>query len=154
MALHIIKLCVGAENIADLAHWQRRVSESRRLAGQKALPTCETRNTPKRAQEILAGGSLFWVIKGLITVRQSIVDIETLNAGGAPVCVLELDPALVRVESTPKRPFQGWRYLEAHEAPQDLHSRADIAKDSAAKAAQAAPTPAALRKALLDAGVW
>lgn len=155
MTVHIIKLCVGAENIADLAHWQRRVTAARLAAGLRAGPTCETRNTPKRAVDILAGGSLYWVIKGLVTVRQAIVGIETLDVGGTPMCTFELDTTLVRVEATPKRPFQGWRYLEAAEAPADLVRSEPVAAPTGADRSAPRPqAPPALRQKLLDAGVW
>ena len=78
-----------------------------------------TRHTPKRAAELLAGGSLFWVIKGAIMVRQSIVAIETLDSGTQP-CRIELAPELVVTAPQPRRPFQGWRYLPAADAPPDL----------------------------------
>ncbi len=58
MALHIIKLCVGVDSLQDLRDWRA----SRAAAGHAAI--CSTRMAPKRAAEILDGGSLYWVIRG------------------------------------------------------------------------------------------
>jgi hypothetical protein len=80
-----------------------------------------TRNFPKRAAELLAGGSIFWVIGGIISVRQRLADItRETEADGTPITALVLDPALVPVDPRPMRPFQGWRYLAPEDAPPDL----------------------------------
>jgi hypothetical protein len=76
---------------------------------------------PKREAELLDGGSVFWAIKGVILCRQRILRLDEVRGGdGIPRCALILDPALVRVTPTPRRPFQGWRYLPAKDAPRDL----------------------------------
>ncbi|MEM6679388.1 MAG: DUF1489 domain-containing protein [Pseudomonadota bacterium] len=125
-ALNIVKLCVGADTIEDLAAWQAHVIAERRKAGQTPVPNHVTRMWPRREAEIMApeaggrGGSLYWVIKGIILVRQPILRFEEVMEDGIRRCAITLDPALVRTEARPRRPFQGWRYLEAADAPRDL----------------------------------
>lgn len=116
MPLHLIKLCVGVDSVDELAAWRAEQKRS----GRK--PIVHTRNTPKRATEILEGGSLFWVIKRQVRCRQLITAVDTLEDGLKSRCELTLDDELVLVEPRGKSPFQGWRYLEGHEAPGDLHS--------------------------------
>ena len=115
-AVHILKLCVGVEEIADLAQWQ-----AERLRQQKRIYHV-TRMIPKRAEEIVGGGgSIYWVIRGLILVRQRITAIEPFTEGeGIERCKLVFDPKLVPVRPSPRRAFQGWRYLTAADAPPDL----------------------------------
>lgn len=115
MPLHLIKLCVGCRDIAHLAAFQKARLEA---TGRNAHVT---RMVPRRAREILDGGSLYWVINGMITVRQRIVSIEPfVDDDGVKRCRLELDPELVPVRPVPRRPFQGWRYLEDADVPPDM----------------------------------
>ncbi len=114
---HILKLCVGAEKVEDLLDWQT----STRAKGPDGLPRHVTRMWPKRADEVLNDGSLYWVFKGLILCRQPIVRFDPVDRGdGINRCGIVLDPNVTRVAATPKRPFQGWRYLQAGDAPRDL----------------------------------
>ncbi|TNC74713.1 DUF1489 family protein [Rubellimicrobium roseum] len=114
--LHLIKLSVGTEDVADLARWQAGPGQ-----GPDGLPRHVTRMWPKRETELLDGGSIYWAIKGVVLCRQRIVRLDEVQGGdGIPRCALVLDPALVRVTPMPRRPFQGWRYLPAAEAPRDL----------------------------------
>lgn len=121
MTLHLVKLCVGAASIEDLGAWQRgRIAEQRK-AGERPKPFHRTFQTPKRHDELLDGGSLYWVIKGVIQVRQRIIAIEEgRKPDGSRCCVIVLDETLVPVRPAPRRAFQGWRYLEAADAPADL----------------------------------
>ena len=128
MALHIIKLCVGCESLAELAGWQKQRLKEKRAKGQKLELVHVTRMTPKRAAEILAGGSLYWVIKGQIAARQKLLEFRDVRKNGVPHCGLVYDKALVPVVARPRRAFQGWRYLESADAPPDL-SRTSGAKD-------------------------
>ncbi|NKX44144.1 DUF1489 domain-containing protein [Roseibacterium sp. KMU-115] len=115
--MHLIKLCVGAERVEDLTDWQATA----RAKGPDGLPRHVTRMWPKRAEEVLAGGSLYWVFKGLVLCRQRILRLDEVVGGdGIPRCGIVLDPAVTRVAATPKRPFQGWRYLSPEDAPRDL----------------------------------
>jgi hypothetical protein len=115
--VHLLKLSVGTEDIADLAAWQA----SRRAQSDDGLPRHVTRMWPKRAEEILDGGSIFWVIKGVILCRQPVLRLdEYLGGDGIRRCSIVCKPGLIRVEATPKRAFQGWRYLPAADAPRDL----------------------------------
>jgi hypothetical protein len=113
MAIHLVKLCVGIGSLAELAAWQQAES------GQEALCMHVTRQTPKRAEELLAGGSLYWVIGGLITARQRLRELRPLVYDGVAHCGLVLEAPLIPVELRPHRPFQGWRYLAADQAPPD-----------------------------------
>ncbi|MDX2264487.1 MAG: DUF1489 domain-containing protein [Hyphomicrobiales bacterium] len=115
--LHLIKLCVGAQDVDDLHRWQ----QGRMRALREATITHHTRQTPKRRADILAGGSLYWVIGGLVLVRQRILDIrDEPDDEGRPKCGLVLAPELIAVAPQPRRPFQGWRYLTPEDAPADL----------------------------------
>lgn len=116
-SLHLIKLCVGAEKVEDLTEWQA----SARAKGPDGLPRHVTRMWPKRADKLLDGGSLYWVIKGLVLARQRIVRLDEVDRGdGKKRCGIVMDPIVYRTESVPKRPFQGWRYLPGTDAPRDL----------------------------------
>ena len=142
MSVHLIKLCVGADTVDDLAAWRdARIAEAKR-ARRPLLTSHVTRMRPKRAEEILAGGSLYWVIKGLIQVRQRVVRIDDVEeTPGYRRCRLGLDPELVLTETVPRRAFQGWRYLKPEDAPRD------------APKAQAGDAPPALRAELADLGL-
>ena len=114
MALHMIKLVVGAETVEDLLDWRRAHAEP----GKPWV--LRTRQTPKRAPEMIDGGSVYRVFKGQILCRQRILDINTVGEGANARCEVSLDEEIVRVVPTPRRAFQGWRYLEAKDAPEDL----------------------------------
>ncbi|MGB0922322.1 MAG: DUF1489 family protein [Alphaproteobacteria bacterium] len=119
MTVHLIKLCVGIEDVAHLQRLQKQRLKGKR--GKARVLHHHTRMTPKRADEILDGGSLYWVIKGVVRVRQRIIGIEQgVDWEGRKACILTLDPMNVPVRPTPRRPFQGWRYLAAEDAPVDL----------------------------------
>jgi len=96
-----------------------RLMDARRQ-GEDAELKHITRNTPKKAAEILEGGSIYWVIRGFVRARQPIADIRPFKRDdGRPACALVLDPGLVRTELRSFRAFQGWRYLAAEDAPPD-----------------------------------
>lgn len=137
--LHIAKLAVGIRNVAHL----RAVQAHRSL---EEPPLCHrTRNMPRRAAEISGGGSLYWVIGGIMQVRQRIVAIAADTwEDGSRCAALLLEPALAAVEPRPVKAFQGWRYLEADAAPADL---------SANRAAEEAEMPESLRRKLLALGL-
>ena len=121
MPLHLIKLCVGADSLDDLRHWMAARMREAERRGAPLRHAHVTRMTPKRADEILKGGSLYWVIKGLISARQAIVGIEPfMDKDGVGRCRLWLDGEVVAVAPRPMRAFQGWRYYEAKDAPPDL----------------------------------
>jgi len=123
MSVHLIKMCVGVRDIAHLIELQRNRVEQAILRGETPVLRHITRHTPRRAAELLDGGSLYWVIKGFVRVRQRLAGIErTVNSEGRPSCALILDSKLVRTELRPCRPFQGWRYLAGEKAPPDAAS--------------------------------
>jgi hypothetical protein len=144
MTLHLVKLCVGAVSIEDLAAWQRENRQSKTHGG-KACVYHPTHQFPKRRDELLDGGSLYWVIRGTILVRQKLVGLEDgTRDNGTPCCHILLAPALYPVRPTPRRAFQGWRYLDDDDAPPDLES---------GKKDQVAIMPAEMRKKLADLGL-
>jgi len=132
MTIHIVKLCVGCDTLEDLAEWQKD-----QLARGLDLVHV-TRQTPRR-EGFGQASSLYWVIGGFIRTRQRIVALrEVRGADGVLRCGLELDPRLTPTEPVPRRPFQGWRYLPAEDAPKDLDpnsARADAAMPAAMRAA-------------------
>lgn len=131
----MIKLCVGCDTVEDLLEW-------RRLEHGAGPWTMRTRQTPKRAAEMIDGGSLYRVYRGVILSRQRILAIETVGEGPNARCEVMLDEAVVRVAPTPRRAFQGWRYLEPMDAPPDLDEAAfgEIPDD--------------LARQLREAGAW
>lgn len=128
----MIKLCVGVAKVETL---ERRAAKGQWL-------TVNTRMTPKRADEIEDGGSLFWVMKGSVTCRMPILDISTRGEGKAKSCLIKLSPEVIRTAPQARRPFQGWRYLEAKDAPPDLSTM------------DAGDLPDDLAKQLRDMGAW
>ena len=135
MVLHMIKLCVGCDTVEELADW--------RLQQDTARPwILRTRQTPKRAAELIAGGSVYRVFKGQILCRQAILAVGTRGEGPAARCEVTLDPELVLTLPTPGRAFQGWRYLKAEDAPADLGVLAEGA------------APPDLARRLREIGAW
>ena len=115
--INLIKLSVGSESVETLTDWQE--TGARRSAD--GFPCHVTRMWPKREAEILAGGSIYWVIKGAVQCRQRILRLDEVSgADGIRRCAIVLDPAVIRTQSALKRPFQGWRYLKPADSPSDL----------------------------------
>jgi hypothetical protein len=123
MPLHIIKLAVGCESVKELKGW---VAERMQTAKKKGLPLHHihiTRMTPKRVDEVLDGGSLYWVIRGEIAAREKIIAIDPFrDRDGIGRCRLVMQPKVIPVLTRPMRPFQGWRYFADGDAPPDLKS--------------------------------
>jgi hypothetical protein len=142
MALHLIKLCVGCDTVKDLEDWIRE--KRKRSRGKKTEHVHRTRMVPKRADELTDGGSLFWVIRGEVLCRQRLIDVRPyIDKGGIGRCQLVLEPKVVPVQPRPWRAFQGWRYLEAKDAPRDLDRAAPGARDM----------PEAMRRELRELGL-
>ena len=121
MSLNLLKLCVGATGIDDLREWVSRRSMAAMALGQEPHSIHTTRMTPKRRDELLDGGSLYWVINGQIRARQVLLDIANHTDGeGIQRCDLILGPQVIDTVPVPRKPFQGWRYLNADDAPRDL----------------------------------
>lgn len=117
--VNLIKLSVGSDSVDSLIDWQQNRSGQR--AGGKYYHI--TRMWPKREAEILKGGSIYWVIKGEILCRQKIVGFdEKIGADGIRRCGIVLNAEIHRVAPVLRRPFQGWRYLAAGDAPPDLRA--------------------------------
>ncbi|MFN3279899.1 MAG: DUF1489 family protein [Paracoccus hibiscisoli] len=135
--LHLIKLCVGAEGPADLAAWQ-----AQRFGDAPARHV--TRMWPRREAELLAGGSIYWVFKGVLLARQRLLSLDRQEGeDGIVRCALVLDRQLVPVTAVPRRPFQGWRYLDDRDAPPDLPAMRGSEE----------PLPAAIAAALAEMGL-
>jgi len=121
MPLHLIKLSVGTDSIQDLEDWIKEKLQQQKKRGGKSERIHTTRMVPKRAEEILGGGSIYWVIRGEIMCRERILDIRPFtDKDGVGRCHLVLDAKCVPVRPRPFRAFQGWRYLEPKDAPPDL----------------------------------
>jgi hypothetical protein len=138
--IHLLKLSAGTDSVESLIAWH----DQYRGRFEDGLPRHVTRMWPKKGEQILNGGSIYWVIKGMIQCRQRIVRLDPVTgADGISRCALVLDPELIRTTTAPKRAFQGWRYLNPHDAPPDLP------KGRAAEE----PLPPELAGALAEIGV-
>ena len=144
MALHLIKLCVGAESIDDLREWVSERSLIAMAAGMEPHSSHITRMIPKRDQELRDGGSLYWVIKGQVQARQRLLDLKSFtDVDGISRCELVLGPEVIETEFQPRRAFQGWRYLPDDDAPRDLMNLGGGATD----------LPLELRRELAELGL-
>ncbi len=144
MPLHLIKLSVGTDSVQDLKDWIKQKAKERKRRREKPERIHTTRMMPKRGDELLAGGSIFWVIRGEIMCRERILAIRPfVDKDGIGRCRLVLDPKLVLVQPRPYRAFQGWRYLTDKDAPRDL--------DRAAPGAAAMPET--MRRELRELGL-
>ncbi len=143
MTLHLVKLCVGVASVEDLQAWADFRRDEARAQGVDFERTHTTRMMPTRRAELLDGGSLYWVIKGAIQVRQTLLDIrEFKDEAGIKRCDLVLEPKLVLTGMQPRRPFQGWRYLKAEDVPPDIR-----------KAKGGGDMPAEMRRELSELGL-
>lgn len=125
MTLHLIKLCVGSPTIESLMEW-RALRRARGEGREDGLNYHRTRMAPKRREEILGQGSLYWVMSGVIRCRQLIAGLEVAkDSEGRGYCEILIHPRIIPVTPLPKRPFQGWRYLEDAVAPRDLPQGSD-----------------------------
>lgn len=119
--INLVKLCVGIDSLAHLESYRAENTERSRLMGADDLTNHVTRMWPKREPELLNGGSLFWVIKGVILARQKILRLEErIGADGIRRCAIIMAPEIIKTEAATRRPFQGWRYLKIEDAPPDL----------------------------------
>ncbi len=144
MTLHLQKLSVGSESIETLAAWQQQVVARRQKAGEAPLHVHVTRMFPRRTEALLDGGSIYWVIKGHIQCRNTIVGLEAVEKpDGTKACAILMSPELVPVVPTPKRAFQGWRYLKPEDAPDDLTALSGGVE-----------LPGTLRSKLVELGLW
>ena len=142
--LHLVKLCVGPESIGDLEARIAAQLTQKRAAGEECAHFCRTRMVPKQAGALVRGGSLYWVIRGFVSARQSILEVRPVtDADGIGRCLIRLEPAVRPVAPRPHRAFQGWRYLKHEERPPDLDDRAPGALDM----------PEAMRRELGELGL-
>ncbi|MBV9532175.1 MAG: DUF1489 domain-containing protein [Bradyrhizobium sp.] len=145
MPLHLIKLAVGCDSVKELKEW---IGQRMKVAKLNRLPQRHihiTRMTPKRIEEILDGGSLYWVIRGEVAAREKILGIEPFrDREGIARCRLVMQPRVIAVSPRSMRPFQGWRYLSESGAPPDLNR-------SAASALATMPEP--MRRELRELGL-
>jgi hypothetical protein len=124
--LNIVKLSVGSENIAMLKEWQQARRDQLKIKYSLHI----TRMWPKREKELLDGGSIYWVIKGAIQLRQRLIGFdEIIGADGIRRCGFKLDPELIPTTKALRRPFQGWRYLKSEDSPSDLSTNREADDD-------------------------
>lgn len=144
MALHLLKLCVGADSLEDLRDWVSQRSLIAVASGLEPHSIHTTRMVPKRMDELLDGGSLYWVIKGQVQARQKLLDIRVFtDEVGITRCELVLGPEVIETALQPKRPFQGWRYLTVDDAPRDVTTLGEGVAD----------LPSDLKKELMQLGL-
>lgn len=121
MTLHMLKLCVGADSVDDLKAWVKKRAQANKIAGAGYVHEHVTRMFPRRTAELLDGGSIYWVIKGVVVVRQKLLGFEKrLGNDGIERCAIKIAPPLIATVPQPRRAFQGWRYLKREDAPDDL----------------------------------
>lgn len=121
MTVHLVKLCVGVDSIAELVRYREERARKHRGTKKPLEDQHWTRSFPRRADEVLDGGSLYWVIRGRICVRHRILRLDAVeDEQGRPFCAIVYDPTVIVTEIRPRRAFQGWRYLEGEDAPPDL----------------------------------
>ena len=144
MPLHLIKLCVGCGSPEQLKLGHAEELADLEARGRPRELVHTTRQFPRRKDDILPGGSLYWVMKGVILVRQPLVDLRAVTgADGIERCEIVYDEAIIHVRPTPRRAFQGWRYLNPADAPPDVGGRgSDFSR-----------IPAAMRVKLLELGL-
>lgn len=134
MTLHLIKLSVGTESLDDLKAWQKDWLKMQKAQGIKKPELVHvTRQMPKRADELLDGGSIYWVAKGWIVARQKILDLREVEKNGLPHCAIVYDKTVIPVQMRQQRAFQGWRYLAGKDAPKDSNASGDDLPDSLKK---------------------
>jgi hypothetical protein len=144
MPLNLLKLAVGCESVKDLKSWVAERASKARRSGLPGHHIHITRMVPKRAEELLAGGSLYWVIRGEIAARERLIAIEPFrDSDGIGRCRLVMQPKVMAVSPRPMRAFQGWRYLAETDVP------ADLGKSAASIAAMPEP----MRRELRDLGL-
>ena len=123
MTLNLLKLAVGCEGIAHMRAFQEARYQGREVPGRIGEIWHRTAIRPRRADELLAGGSIYWVVKRAVQVRQQIIELRQVDCqDGVTRCEIILSPELVQTRPQPRRPFQGWRYLDGNDAPPDLGS--------------------------------
>ena len=146
MALHLIKLCVGVSDVTQLLEEHERLAKQALRRKKPVEDHHWTRMCPKRADEVLDGGSLFWVIRGTIRVRHRILRLDDVtDADGQQYCAIIYDPKVTLVEPRPRRAFQGWRYLEAEDASPDLPNQRQALANAVAEVDMPADMLAELR---------
>jgi hypothetical protein len=144
MTMHLQKLSVGSTSIDSLIEWQQIMVARRVSRGLSAHHQHVTRMFPKQKEALLDGGSIYWVIKGMILCRNPIVALEDTTKGGHKACSILMEPGPIPVVPTPRRAFQGWRYLKPEDAPQDL----------GANLQDMGSLPPKLMRKLVELGAW
>lgn len=125
MTVHLVKIAVGADSIEDIAEFQKQRRAKLKAERGKPILIHKTRNMPKRESEIVKAGSIYWIVKGFIRVRQRILGFEKrADKEGRPYCEIRLAPKLVRTVPLAHKPIQGWRYMEEDAVPADLTGKA------------------------------
>ena len=121
MTIHLLRMAARVESVAKLKQLQAERLVQSATENKSELFTY-TRNIPKRIDELIDDGSIYWVIKKYIKVRQRILGIERhINEEGRAYCAIQIDPELKQVVARRQKAFQGWRYLKPEDIPVDLH---------------------------------
>jgi len=145
MVMHLVKLCVGVSSVEQLETWRTQEIARHQANSEPELIAHVTRMMPTKKDEIEAGGSLYWVIGGVIQCRSEIVSLERIQGDdGIKRCAILMAPEIIRTAPAPKRPFQGWRYLKPEDAPRDLTG----------PGSEGEGLPEDLRAKLMEIGAW
>jgi hypothetical protein len=144
MIMNMVKLCVGVSSVEQLEDYRTEECARRRANGEPEMIAHVTRMMPTKKVEIESGGSLYWVIAGVIQCRSEIISLErVVGSDGIKRCAIMMSPEVIRTAPAPRRPFQGWRYLKPEDAPRDLSGPSgddDLPDD--------------LRSKLMEIGAW
>ncbi len=126
MSVHLLRMAAGLDTVAGLRERQaERLRNYKNFSGKRGVLQTYTRNVPKRADELIDGGSIYWVLKKHIRARQRILGVSReIDDEGRAFCLIRIDPELILVEPRAHRAFQGWRYLPSDDAPPDLGANA------------------------------
>ena len=115
MTVHLKKLAVGISSIENLKDRQSFIFDT---YGEIIN---FTRNKPKRVDELIEGGSLYWIINRKVFVRQKILEIKSfVLEDGKKSAGIVLQNKLIRVRPVSMKPFQGWRYYQKSDVPTDI----------------------------------
>ncbi len=126
---NLIRTAVGIGSLAELAEVQEHFRTMTSAEGRKAV-IVTTRNKPTRENDLLNGGSVYWIIRNVIRARQAVIDIQVAqDEEGRNFCQIFLDPTIMLVHPVDHRAIQGWRYLPPERAPADA-GRYDASADT------------------------
>ena len=130
MPLHLIKVAARIESLDHLILHQQSLAIYDPTYHIR-IGRHWTRHRPKRADEIVSGGSVYWIIRGVIRARQRVIALEAHektsdDAKPMKYCAIVYDvDNMVLTSPRPRRGHQGWRYFNDEDRPPDLPASKD-----------------------------